>query len=37
MAVTNVAGEMPTAQIDGVCPMPAGPMYLDEPECLSCQ
>lgn len=32
MAVSNVAGEMPKAQIEE-----AGPMYIDEPECLSCQ
>jgi len=32
MAVSNVAGEMPKAQIEE-----RGPMYIDEPECLSCQ
>jgi ribonucleoside-diphosphate reductase alpha chain len=32
MAVGHVAGEMPTAQIEA-----SGPMYVEEPECLSCQ
>lgn len=32
MAVSNVAGEMPQPQIEA-----SGPMYVDEPECLSCQ
>jgi ribonucleoside-diphosphate reductase alpha chain len=37
MAVSNVAGEMPQPKLDGACPIPGGPVYVDEPECLSCQ
>jgi ribonucleoside-diphosphate reductase alpha chain len=36
MAVSHVAGEMPTPQLDTTA-APAGPVYIDEPECLSCQ
>jgi ribonucleoside-diphosphate reductase alpha chain len=32
MSVGTVAGEMPTAKIEA-----SGPVYVDEPECLSCQ
>src|SRR5205085_11828698 len=32
MAVGTVAGEMPSAKIET-----GGPVYVDEPECLSCQ
>ncbi|HIV77327.1 MAG TPA: ribonucleoside-diphosphate reductase subunit alpha [Candidatus Sphingomonas excrementigallinarum] len=34
MAVDNLAGEMPTPQLETAAP---GPMYVDEPECAACQ